>query len=77
MSGAADINIQKTLSAVSMIFSSLTLAYTQHHNRLQTLSFSRFAEEVRRIYYVEREVLPYPLVHLQQKTPGHIFSQAL
>lgn len=31
------------------------------------------AEEARRIYRVEQVVPHSPVVHLQQKTPGHIF----
>lgn len=30
-------------------------------------------EEARRIYRAEQVVLHSPVVHLQQKTPGHIF----
>lgn len=35
-------------------------------------------EEARRIYYVESVVLHSPpRIHLQQKTPGHIFALTL
>lgn len=44
----------------------------------QTVTFDRFFQEasikeVKRIYRAEQVVLHSPVVHLQQKTPGHIF----